>query len=78
MGRLRTETIQIDPALLRRTPAGVELTPAILLDYGARMRAQGRREDSVRSCEPDDCKARTLCSCMAGSTLKTSEAGQML
>ena len=51
MGRLRTETIQIDPARLRRTPAGVELTPAILLDYGARMRAQGRREDSVRSCE---------------------------
>ena len=51
MGRLRTETIKIDPALLHRTPASAELTPAILADYSARMRAQRRREDSIRSCE---------------------------
>ena len=51
MGRLRTETIKIDPALLHRTPASAELTPAILADYSARMRAQRRREDSMRSCE---------------------------
>ena len=44
MGRLRTETIKIDPALLHRTPASAELTPAILADYSARMRAQRRRE----------------------------------
>ena len=50
-GRLRTETIKIDPALLHRTPASAELTPEILADYGARMRAQRRREDSMRSCE---------------------------
>ena len=51
MGRLRTETIKIDPALLHRTPASAELTPAILADDSARMRAQRRREDSRRSCE---------------------------
>ena len=51
MGRLRTEAIKIDPALLRRTPDSAELTPAILADYGARMRQQGRREDGVRNCE---------------------------
>lgn len=51
MGRLRTETIKIDPALLHRTPVSAELTPAILADYSARMRAQRRREDSMRSCE---------------------------
>lgn len=51
MGRLRTETIKIDPALLHRTPASAELTPAILADYSARMRAQRRREDSMRNCE---------------------------
>ena len=38
MGRLRTETIKIDPALLHRTPDVAELTPEILADYGARMR----------------------------------------
>ena len=51
MGRLHVETIQIDPALLRRTADGAVLTPEILADYAARLRAQGRREDSVRSCE---------------------------
>ena len=51
MGRLRTETIKIDPALLNRTPTCAELTPAILEDYSAQMRAQRRREDSMRSCE---------------------------
>ena len=51
MGRLRTETIKIDPALLHRTPASAELMPAILADYSARMRAQRRREDSMLSCE---------------------------
>ena len=51
MGRLRTETIKIDPALLHRTPASAELTPDILADYSARMRAQRRREDSMLSCE---------------------------
>lgn len=51
MGRLHVETIQIDPALLRRTADGTVLTPEILADYAARLRAQGRREDSVRSCE---------------------------
>ena len=51
MGRLRTETIKIDPTLLHRTPASAELTPAILADYSARMRAQRRREDSMCSCE---------------------------
>ena len=51
MGRLHVETIQIDPALLRRTADGAVLTPEILADYAARFRAQGRREDSVRSCE---------------------------
>jgi len=51
MGRLHVETIQIDPALLRRTADGAVLTPEILADYAAKLRAQGRREDSVRSCE---------------------------
>ena len=51
MGRLRTETIKIAPELLHRTPTCAELTPAILEDYSARMRAQRRREDSMRSCE---------------------------
>ena len=51
MGRLRTETIKIAPELLHRTPASAELTPAILEDYSTRMRAQRRREDSMRSCE---------------------------
>ena len=48
MGRLHVETIQIDSALLRRTADGAVLTPEILADYAARLRAQGRREDSVR------------------------------
>lgn len=51
MGRLRTEQARIDPALLHRTEEGVALTDAVLADYGARLRAQGRREDSVRACE---------------------------
>lgn len=51
MGRLHVETIQIDPALLRRSADGAVLTPEILADYAAKLRAQGRREDSVRSCE---------------------------
>ena len=51
MGRLHVETIQIDPVLLRRSADGAVLTPEILADYAARLRAQGRREDSVRSCE---------------------------
>lgn len=51
MGRLKTEAIKIDPAILRRTPDAAELTPDILADYGARMRQQGRREDGVRNCE---------------------------
>ena len=51
MGRLHVEIIQIDPVLLRRTADGAVLTPEILADYAARLRAQGRREDSVRSCE---------------------------
>lgn len=51
MGRPRTETIKIDPALLHRTPDAAELTPEILADYGARMRHQGRREDGVRNCK---------------------------
>ena len=48
MGRLHVE---IDPALLRRTVDGAVLTPEILADYATKLRAQGRREDSVRSCE---------------------------
>ena len=51
MGRLHVEKIQIDSALLRRTTDGAVLTPEILADYAAKLRAQGRREDSVRSCE---------------------------
>ena len=51
MGRLHVETIQIDPALLCRTADGAVLTPEILAAYAAKLRAQGRREDSVRSCE---------------------------
>ena len=51
MGRLHVETIQIDSALLRRSADGAVLTPEILADYAAKLRAQGRREDSVRSCE---------------------------
>ena len=51
MGRLHVETIQIDPALLRRSADGTVLTPEILADYAAKLRAQGRREDSVRSYE---------------------------
>ena len=51
MGRPRTETLKIDPALLHRTPDAAALTPEILADYGARMRQQGRREDGVRNCE---------------------------
>ena len=51
MGRLHVETIQIDPVLLRRSADGAVLTPEILADYAAKLRAQGRREDSVRSCE---------------------------
>ena len=50
-GTLHVETIQIDSALLRRTADGAVLTPEILADYAAKLRAQGRREDSVRSCE---------------------------
>ena len=51
MGRLHVETIQIDPVLLRRSADGAVLTPEILADYAAKLRAQGRRTDSVRSCE---------------------------
>ena len=51
MGRLKTGTIKISPALLHRTPDTAALTPDILADYGARMRQQGRREDGVRNCE---------------------------
>lgn len=50
MGRLRTEQVRIDPALLHRTEEGVALTDAVLSDYSARLRTQGRHEDSVRSC----------------------------
>ena len=51
MGRLKTETIRISPELIHRTHDSVKLTPDILSDYGAHIRAQGRREDSVRNCE---------------------------
>ena len=51
MGRLHVETIQIDPVLLRRTADGAVLTPEILADYAAKLRAQGRRTDIVHSCE---------------------------
>lgn len=51
MGRLHVETIQIDPVLLRRSADGAVLAPEILADYAAKLRAQGRRTDSVRSCE---------------------------
>ena len=47
MGRRKTGTVKISPALLRRTPATVELTPDILADYGARVRQLETEQLSV-------------------------------
>ena len=51
MGRLKTEAIKISPELLHLMHDTVTLTPDILSEYGALIRAQGRQENSVRTCE---------------------------
>lgn len=51
MGRIKAETIQIAPELLRRCESGAALTPEILQDYIAKLRQQDRREESIRSCQ---------------------------
>lgn len=51
MGRIKAETIQIAPELLRRCEGGAALTPEILRDYVTKLRKQDRREESIRSCQ---------------------------
>ena len=51
MGRRGTDRTKIDPALLRRDGASVTLTEDVLAAYLSLLRAQGRKDESLRSCE---------------------------
>lgn len=48
MSRKRAEKVRIEPTMIRRTESGVILSQNILDEYVAKLRGQGRREDSVR------------------------------
>ena len=51
MGRRGTDRTKIDPALLWRDGASVTLTEDVLAAYLSLLRAQGRKDESLRSCE---------------------------
>ena len=51
MRRSKSEKIRVQPELIRRSGGGVALTREVLESYIGQLRRQGRREDSVRSCE---------------------------
>ena len=51
MGRRETDRTKIDLALLRRDGTSVTLTENVLAAYLSLLRAQGRKDESLRSCE---------------------------
>ena len=51
MGRGGTDRTKIDPALLWRDGASATLTEDVLAAYLSLLRAQGRKDESLRSCE---------------------------
>ena len=51
MGRRETDRTKIDPALLRRDGTSVTLTEDVLAAYLSLLRVQGRKDESLRSCE---------------------------